>query len=144
MRNDQEWESGFSKTCDSCFQALVTKPALVGSAQMHSQLHLSISFSRIDPEGFWELGEISAFLWIASALKKPQFPAFPSTHRKPEYCCWKCLRFLNPFGLFSRSKRAALAKGPDTDHRDHSRQGQDFSLKTQLRSKQHLPPPELN
>ena len=38
MRNDQERESGFSKTCDSCFQSLVTKPGLVGSAQMRSQL----------------------------------------------------------------------------------------------------------
>lgn len=40
MKKDQEWESGFSKTRDSCFQSLVTKPELVGSAQTRSQLSL--------------------------------------------------------------------------------------------------------
>lgn len=56
-------------------------------------------------------------LSIASASKKQQFPVFPSTQRKPEYCCWKGLGVLNPFGLHRRSKRAALSAGNGTRHR---------------------------
>lgn len=51
MRNDQERESGFPKTCDSCFQSC-HKARTRSLCTNHSQLHLSVSFSCIDPGGF--------------------------------------------------------------------------------------------
>lgn len=67
MKKDQEWESGFSKTCDSCFQSLVTKPELVGSAQFTAFIGVS-HFLVLTQKGFGNLVKSVLF----SELLQPQ------------------------------------------------------------------------